>query len=190
MKIAIDIDKTILNCKSFLYNIFNKFFATRCGKKLSYVIVNKKHKEKPSKLRRLARFFDAKNYVELENCVSIINSWQAAGHEVVMLSSRPNLKIIRELTRECFNNFGLKAGKVIIGCTNKLKYCESENIDILIDDNYEICKKGMESGVTCINYAPKNANEQGLLAESWQKIKELVQEMAEKEDIFIENEKI
>lgn len=190
MKIAIDLDKTIFTCKSFLYNFLNKAFATRLKKRASYVVLNREQKEKPSKLKKLAKFFDAQNYIELEDCVSIINSWQAAGHEVIMISSRPNFKIIRELTLDCINEAKLNVDKVVIGCNNKLKYCQKENIDVLIDDNSEICRKCMQEGINCINYTLKNANEQGYLAQSWQKIKEIVQEMAEKCDIFVGNEKI
>ena len=191
MKIAIDLDRTIFYCKSFLYDVANYFANKRLSKRLSYIVLDRKRVEKPSKLSKVAAFFDARKFIEIENATQVINEWSRSGIEIILLSSRPNWKVMRQLTLDCLDQHKVECSAVIIGCKNKGLFCRENQVDLLIEDGIDICRAASKLQIPTIHFSynrPKEYADQ-VTAYSWKELREMVEMRAEETAIAEETEK-
>lgn len=156
MNIAIDLDKTIIDCDSVIFKVACLFAGKQKLKThLRFTQIYNPHKRvKPS---RLIYFLNADNHYVVEDSISYLTKWHEMGAELFVLSSRPNWKMIRNLTYENMENTGLgDIANVVINCSNKAAYCFSHNIDVLIDDSPDICKNAQLLGVKAICFNKKS----------------------------------
>lgn len=184
MKIAVDIDKTLVDCKSILYEIINSNLSDQDGtKKLKYFEVNDTNPNIKGIISRLSRMYKTKYYTMCENSAEIINNLYAEGHEIIILSSRPKGKSLVSALIKCINHFDIKFTKMVISCNNKSLYCKNNNIDLLIDNSYVTCLSTSSRGTNAICYTKiksksQKEDENLFVCHSWQEIDKKVKELS------------
>lgn len=154
MIIAIDIDKTIVNCRSMVYQV-----ATNLEKTLP------KMPKKPKFLSNtdvgtyrnlFGKIGDPKYYDAVENCVDIINNFSKNGNTVVLLSSRPNMRTFNNVILTWLEEHKLNYNFVVVNCADKAKFCEFHGVSILIDDSVKNCVKTNKKGIATILFDPND----------------------------------
>lgn len=184
MKIAIDIDKTLVDCKSLLYEIINLSLSDQDGtKKLKYFEVKDTNPNIKGIISRISRMYKEKYYTLCENSNEIINNLYDEGNEIILLSSRPKGKSFVSGLIRCINQFDIKFSKMIISCNNKGLYCKSNNIDLLIDNSYVTCLSTSTIGINSICYMRKVdkscKNSKNLfVCNSWEEVNKKVNELS------------
>ena len=159
MKIAIDIDQTLLECDSILYKIFNKFGSKQDkNKKLKYKDVEEEIISEQTLLNCISKIHNHNYYKIMEDASDIIKKWKAEGHEIILLSSRPSYKSLVNTLLLCVKKFDIKFDKITIGCNNKVLFCLEKKVDVLIDNCLDICKLCCEKGVNSIWYNKEEEN--------------------------------
>ncbi len=145
LKIGIDIDNTLVSCKSFLYNLTSTFKFSSIKNKLKYVEIDKNEKIKKSKaylfLKKVFKFFNPDQYEIFPEAIETINYFKDQGYEVQLITSRPKSPAFIYSLREVLQKYNVKYDKLIAGCNNKPQYVKEKGIDILVDDLPSICKE-------------------------------------------------
>ena len=174
MRIAIDIDRTLLDCDSFLYKFVNDMFSNQnANRRLKYknLVITGKHTE--GVLKYISRICNHKHYTIMGNAGKIINKWYDNKYEIMLLSNRPGVKALDNTLINCINRFDIKFNKIITQCNNKVLFCKENNIDVLIDNCYSICENCIKNGVTAIWYNKENfkcKNSNVINSNSWNEI--------------------
>lgn len=154
MIIAIDIDKTIVNCRSMVYQVANKLekVIPKMPKKPTFL-----NKSEIGKYRNLfGKIGDPKYYDEVENCVDVINKFSKEGNTVVLLSSRPNMRTFNNVILTWLEEHKLNYNFLVVNCADKAKFCEHHGVKILIDDGVKHCIKTNKKGIATILFDPKD----------------------------------
>lgn len=185
MKIAVDIDKTLVDCKSLLYEIINSSFSGQDGtKKLKYFEVDDTNPNIKGIISRISKMYKVKHYTMCENSSEIIKRLSDEGHEIIILSSRPKGKSLVSALIKCINHFDIKFSKMVVSCNNKSLYCKNNGIDLLIDNSYATCLSTSLKGIKSICYTKilsKNHKEDGnlFICRTWNDIEKKVKELSE-----------
>lgn len=96
----------------------------------------------------------AKNCNIMPGAKKVINMLNADGHKLILVSSRgKNCKKMQNIGLESLKKYDIFLDKVYIGVEDKLSICKSENVDIMIDDNFTNCKKISEGGINTLYFA-------------------------------------
>ena len=157
MKIMIDLDNVLFKCNSIPYILGNKLFTMTTFKKpLRYKTIDKEVAKNYKNLLFFFKFCNKKHLKELENSVSIINNWYNQGHEIHFVSSRPNLKSIQKETVDWLEEQKVNYDSLIFSCTNKPRFCQRNNFDIIIDDSLSNCIYSSTLNINAIWLTPKN----------------------------------
>lgn len=154
MIIAIDIDKTIVDCRSMVYQVASKLEKAlpKMPKKPKFL-----SKEDICKYRNLfGRIGDPKYYDPVENCIDVINDFSKEGNTVVLLSSRPNMRTFNNVILTWLEEHKLNYNFVVVNCANKAKFCEENKVNLLIDDSVKHCLKANKVGIPTILFDPKD----------------------------------
>ena len=153
MRIAVDIDKTLVDCKSLLYKIINAKLSNQNGtKKLKYFEVEDRNPNIKGIISRISRMYKEEYYTMCDNSNEMINKLYDEGHEIVLLSSRPKGKSLISALIKCVNIFDIKFSKIVVSCNNKIEYCKENNIDVLVDNSYITCLNANRRGIKTICY--------------------------------------
>ena len=150
MKIAIDLDGTIFSCDSLLYKIGNMILPLYSQEKLKYSLVDVNEEATKSVLADFSKVMNHEYYKEVEDATNIIKEWNERGHEIILLSSRPNFKALRTAVLTWLENFNVSFTMLVVACSNKAKFCEKFNVEVLIDDTYSNCKKAVQRGIKTV----------------------------------------
>ena len=83
---------------------------------------------------------------------------KAAGHEIVILTARiPEWFSDPERdSRNQLDRCGIPYDRVVANVWEKGEYCVQHGIEVLIEDNFEICKKAQELGVKAVMFVDKH----------------------------------
>lgn len=87
-----------------------------------------------------------------------VQKWKAAGHEIVFLTARISEWFsdpVRESRKQLDDN-GIPYDEVVANVWEKGEYCREHGIDVLIEDNFEICKKAQALGVKAVMLVDKH----------------------------------
>lgn len=184
MRIAIDIDKTIFDCNSFLYKFVNTYLINQdVTKDLRYkeIDLNDYDISCSKFINKISRIHNPCFYSVEENAPKTIQEWLKDGHEIILLSSRPASKSLVIVLLKCLKRFNVPFSKLIISCNNKAIYCKENNIDLLIDDSAYICQNAKKIGVSPILYennkklGNREYDVRGLeIAKSWDQLSDIV----------------
>lgn len=159
MRIAIDLDKTIFDCDSVLYNIISSLMSSKKGaNRLSYSIVDINQTYGDSFLSVLIKELNHKYYNQIENAIENIKQWHLDGNEIVLLSSRPNLKVLKKMVISWLEDFDVPFTMLVIGCSNKALFCQKYKIGVLIDDSKHNCLNAKKLGVNAIHFRGSKKN--------------------------------
>lgn len=86
----------------------------------------------------------------------VIGMLQNDGHEFVVISARGGtVEEMKDVAIEIFEKENLSFDKYYWKQNDKLEIAKKENIDVMIDDTYDVCKKLSESGVKTIYFRDK-----------------------------------
>ena len=93
-----------------------------------------------------------------EGARDAIENWRAAGHHVTILTARSGDWFADPVTLSeeqlCKNN--VPYDELVVDVYEKGAYCKDHGIQILIEDNFEICKTAQELGVAAIMFLDKH----------------------------------
>lgn len=191
MKIAIDIDNTLLTCKSRVYNFACKLEKASLFRSFGKVKLFQKddHTKITTKYRRiLGAMSDVNSLEEIDGASEVINSLSESGNEVMFLSSRPNIKFLNEVILEWLQTHKIDYDFVALNCHDKHKFCAENGVDLLIDDNFKKVCSVNSSGIETIWFNPsgqkldkaKIANPKLFHeAKSWKEIEKLAREIVQ-----------
>lgn len=185
MKIAIDLDNTMFDCDSLIYQVITSTMsAQNINKPLKYTVLNPNEEMPKGIVKSFGRMSDIDHHTEIQNATSIIKSWKEAGSEIILLSSRPKFVAIRKMLLALFEKFDIDFNFIVIACNNKAKFCDKFNINLIIDDSFQNCKNCEIMGTKSIwfnrNATPIQKNRlrnQGyLVASTWDEMDYMVRE--------------
>ncbi|MBQ8424942.1 MAG: hypothetical protein IJX17_02840 [Clostridia bacterium] len=162
MKIAIDIDKTLFDCKkSLVYQVANSLekIIPKRHKEFKY-LTKEDAKDIPVKFRNLfGKMGDPEKYEEVDGSVEIIKKFTKEGHQVAFLSSRPNVRIMNQVIISWLQKHDLPHDFIVVNCSDKAGFCLEHGIDVLIDDGLKNCVTTNSLGISTIHLNPsKNFN--------------------------------
>lgn len=158
MRIAVDLDKTIFSCDSVAYDIITQLVGQKKPKNsLRFNVVNYEESIKNNVLTKPIRVLNSDYYYEVEDSVKYINQWYLNGHKIVLLSTRPNLSVLKKTLLVLLEEYEVPFTLLVIGCSNKAKFCKKYKIDILIDDSKINCEEAYKRGVNSIFYNPEGS---------------------------------
>lgn len=87
----------------------------------------------------------------------VINKLIEDGNELIIISARGGLiKEMKDVALERLEQEGLCFNKYYWQQNDKLEVAKKENIDFMIDDCYDVCKKLSENGVKTIYFRDKD----------------------------------
>ena len=101
-------------------------------------------------------FFDTyyKNVLEectvMSNAPQVIRKLKEEGNEIAFITARLlNIKNCdtENITIRTLKDNDIPYDKLIINASDKLKFCQENNIEIFIEDSYETCKQLEEDGI-------------------------------------------
>lgn len=162
MNIGIDIDDTtFITVNSMLKyaDIYNEKILKKDKIKLDYgLIKNNYYLESLYGWTKEIKFDFFNKYYKniLEECIpknnspEIINKLKNEGNKIYFITARlTNIKNCdsESITKDALNKYNIKYDKLIINASNKLKYVKENNINIFIDDSYEVCKELFDNGI-------------------------------------------
>ena len=193
MKIAIDLDKTLFNCKSVIYEIMavaDRLMPVRNTKPKIFTKEDKDYL--PSKYRKLfGKIGDPELYEEIDGSVEMVNKLAAKGHTVCFLSSRPNMRTMNHVVLNWLEKHKVNYDFVVVNCSDKAKFCEQHGISVLIDDSMKNCKHANEAGINSILLDTKQkydltkekyARRKGFYsAKSWEEVGQTIKKIEKEE---------
>ena len=193
MKIAIDIDDTLTKVDRVTPA---QRFITENG--MSYQLVN----PDAHAIREIfdwtqeevMRFIWAGGYKTFseaparEGASKTIQAWRAAGHYITILTARDGdwFSGPVELSREQLDKNKIPYDEIVVGVYEKGAYCKEHGIEVLIEDNFEICKIAQELGVKAVMFLDKHNMERKdeitYTVSSWEQAASIVEQILSSEN--------
>lgn len=138
MKIALDIDDTIINTNEFLLDRMSEFFRVNKNYliKNNYSYINLKESFKKKEKEFILSMFEKRlDEIELKkNAKKYINKLYNEGNEIYLITARQNFDNVYASTFSQIKKYGIKFTKLICS-PNKAEECKKNNIDIYVDDS-------------------------------------------------------
>lgn len=90
----------------------------------------------------------------------IINLLKEEGNELIIISARGGMIAeMKDVALEKFKEENISFSKYYWKQTDKLEIAQKEQIDFMIDDSYEVCKKLSANGIKTIYFRDKDMKE-------------------------------
>ncbi len=164
MKIGIDIDGVILDYERVLKTY---------GELYDYIELNKKglvnkHEQylrdrynwtNEERMNFINKYFVklSKKAELIPGAKDVIEMLQKEGNQFIIISARGyTLEEMQEDAQKKLDEEGLKFDKYYWKQEDKVEIAKKENIDVMIDDTYQVCKKLAENKVKTIYFRDKN----------------------------------
>lgn len=186
MKIAIDIDDTLTRVDRV--SAAEKYLAEN---ELPFRIVNPRSHTlqglcdwTQEDVVRFVKSGGLKTFTEAparEGAREAIKKWKAAGHEIIVLTARITdwFSDPVGISRKWLDENGIPYDEVVANVWEKGEYCRAHGIEILIEDNFEICKKAQELGVKAVMFVDEHnlehAKEIRYAGSDWERIASAVE---------------
>ncbi len=174
MKIGIDIDDTTLITVEAMIkygNIYNEEILKRPKIKFNFGEIKDRYYmnklfgwDEETKFSFFNMYY--KNVLEdckpLPDAQEYITKLKDKGNEIYFISAR--ITSIEgcnaeSITINSFNKYNIPYNKIIIGAYNKLDYCLKHNIEVFVDDSYEVLEELSKHGIKCyLMTSPINKN--------------------------------
>lgn len=194
MKIGIDIDDTISNSTQKWMEYAEKYEKEhpeikKIEKKNTQLLNSHKwleelygwgEEEKDKFFNKYSNLM-LKNVEAKENSSKIINKLKEEGNEIYIITSRFKIcenSEAEKITIEWFEKNNIKYDKIFFNASNtKVQICQKENIDIFIDDSYEVCKKMLENNkkvIQMVSLFNNIADNQITRVNNWNEVYEII----------------
>lgn len=184
MRIGIDIDDTLTNIKDKLDEAVLKY-ALSLGKEISFDNIKLEDVKNDGKMYQEVYSFNydelkyflkdiqeeiTDNAIPRDNVVDIINKLKKDGHEIIIITARdsefhedPYMQSKRWL-----DNNQIYYDKLIVNARNKKDVCQSEKIDLLIDDSLSNCLNVSSVGIKTIRLCEEKSNYENIICfDNW-----------------------
>ncbi len=195
--LGIDLDYTILSCKSLLYKLMNRIQRIKGDERISYTEIDPARvKQSPSLLAKISKIFNPNAYHPIPDAIETINHLHKMGYEIQFISNRPNFAPLVSMTTSWLEDHDVEYDKLVLGCKNKAAYAEVCHLDMMIDDNIHTCKNLAKKGIPSILFKSElsdddyNAYQENILSPhitlltSWKAIKNKIMKLLEDGDEF------
>ena len=163
MKIGIDVDGVILDYERVLKTYGDLYDFIELKK--SGIINRHEHylRDRYDWTEEEGMNFIDKYFLELSKQTNlipgakdVINMLQKEGHELIIISARGGMiKEMKDVAIEKFNNENLKFNKYYWNQNDKLDIAKKEQIDYMIDDSYDVCKRLSNNNIKSIYFRDK-----------------------------------
>ena len=115
-----------------------------------------------------------------EGASEVIQSWRAAGHDITVLTARSTEWFIDPvgLSKTQLEERSIPYDRIVADVWEKGKYCLENGIEILIEDNFEICRAAQALGVKAIMFLDRHnlehRDEIEFTASEWSEVAQIV----------------
>ncbi len=191
MKIGIDVDGVILDYERVL-KTYGELYDFIELKKRGVINRNELHVQnrydwtEQEKMNFVNKYFLklSKQTSLIPGAKDVVNMLQKEGYELIVISARGGMvEEMKDVAMEKFEEEGIIFNKYYWKQNDKLEVALKENIDIMIDDSYDVCKKLSENGVKTIYFRDKEMkkleqNEYLKEVSNWGEIYRFIKEQA------------
>ncbi|MCI8636773.1 MAG: hypothetical protein HFJ36_02775 [Clostridia bacterium] len=163
MKIGIDVDGVIIDYERVLraYGDLYDFIELKKEgiiNRNEHLLRNRYNWTEEERINFVNNYFLklSKKATLLPAAKDVIKMLQDEKHEFIIISARGGMiEEIKDVALEQFKENDLEFSKYYWKQEDKLEIAKKENIDFMIDDNYEICRKMSENKIKTIYFRDK-----------------------------------
>ena len=163
MKIGIDIDGVILDYERVLktYGDLYDFIELKKGgiiNRNEHYLRNRYDWTDEERMNFINKYFLklSKQTSLIPGAKDVINMLQKEENELIVISARGGMiEEMKDVAMEKFKEEGISFDKCYWKQDDKLEVAQKENIDFMIDDSYDVCKKLSENGIKTIYFRDK-----------------------------------
>ena len=179
-RIGIDIDDTIIDTSSSIKQFVEKYSNNY---KDGHILM-----EREANIIR--GFFDHEVIIQFfldhgkdisrnaklrKHAKEVIEELKKEGHEIIFITARSNeyFTNAKEFCENFLNQNNILFDKVITGKTFKIKACQEENIDIMIDDGVDTCADLNKAGIKALLYTTPINKKRNVISprvNSWEEV--------------------
>ena len=163
MKIGIDIDGVILDYERVLKTYGDLYDFIELKKngiihRNEYYLRNRYDWTEEERMNFINKYFLklSKKTQLIPGAKDVINMLQKENNELIVISARGGMiEEMKDVAIDKFNEEGLSFDKYYWKQDDKLEVSQQENIDVMIDDSYDVCKKLSENRIKTIYFRDK-----------------------------------
>ncbi len=163
MKIGIDIDGVILDYERVLKTYGDLYDFIELKKngiihRNEYYLRNRYDWTEEERMNFINKYFLklSKKTQLIPGAKDVINMLQKENNELIVISARGGMiEEMKDVAIDKFNEEGLSFDKYYWKQDDKLEVAQQENIDFMIDDSYDVCKKLSENRIKTIYFRDK-----------------------------------
>lgn len=163
MKIGIDIDGVILDYERVLKTYGDLYDFIELKKdgiinRNEHYLRNRYNWTEEERMNFINKYFIklSKKTNFIPGAKDVINMLQEDGHELIVISARGGMvEEMKDVAIERFKEEGISFNKYYWKQEDKLEVALKENIDVMIDDAYHVCKKLSENKINTIYFRDK-----------------------------------
>ena len=190
MKIGIDIDGVILDYERVLKTYGDLYDFIELKKngiihRNEHYLRNRYDWTEEERMNFVNKYFLklSKKTQLIPGAKDVINMLQKENNELIVISARGGMvEEMKDVAIHKFNEEGLSFDKYYWNQDDKLEVAQQENIDFMIDDSYDVCKKLSENRIKTIYFRDKEMkkleqNEYVKEVSNWGEIYRYIKEM-------------
>lgn len=163
MKIGIDIDGVILDYERILKTYGDLYDFIELKKdgivnRNEHYLRNRYNWTEEERMDFVNRYFLELSKITplVPGAKTIINMLKKEGNELIIISARGGMiEEMKDVALERFEEENLTFNKYYWKQEDKLEVAKRENIDVMIDDSYDVCKKLSSNGIRTIYFRDK-----------------------------------
>ncbi len=164
MKIGIDIDGVILDYQRVLNTYGDLYDFIELGKdgivnRNEHYLRNRYNWTNEERMNFVNKYFlklSMQTHL-IPGAKDVINMLQKDGNELIIISARGGMvEEMKDVAIEKFKEEGLSFDKYYWKEDNKVEVAKKENIDVMIDDTFEVCQKLSSNGIKTIYFRDKD----------------------------------
>ena len=163
MKIWIDIDGVILDYERILKTYGDLYDFIELKKdgivnRNEHYLRNRYNWTEEERMDFVNRYFLELSKITplVPGAKTIINMLKKEGNELIIISARGGMiEEMKDVALEKFEEENLTFNKYYWKQEDKLEVAKRENIDVMIDDSYDVCKKLSSNGIRTIYFRDK-----------------------------------
>ena len=193
MKIGIDIDGVILDYERVLKTYGDLYDFIELKKdgiinRNEHYLRNRYDWTEEERMNFVNKYFLklSKQTPLIPGAKDVIGMLQKEENELIVISARGGMiEEMKDVAIEKFNEEGISFNKYYWKQDDKLEIAQKENIDFMIDDSYDVCKKLSANGIKTIYFRDKEMkkleqNEYLKEVSNWGEIYRYIKEMQSK----------
>lgn len=167
MKIGIDIDGVILDYERVLRTYGDLYDFIELKKdgivnRNEHYLRNRYNWTEEERMNFINKYFLelSKQTSLIPGAKDVIHMLQKEGNELIVISARGGtVKEMKDVAMKKLQEEGISFDKYYWKQDDKLETAKNENVDIMIDDSYDVCKKLSENQIKMIYFRDKDMKE-------------------------------